>query len=214
MVLAALINACRVSGKVFKELKIVVNGAGAAGIAITRLLFAQGAGEIILVDSKGIIHTGRTDLNATKKKIARTTNRKKIKGSLAAAMIEADVFIGVSQPDLVSKEMVRSMNPEPIIFAMANPKPEILPEEAIAGGAAIVGTGRSDYPNQVNNALVFPGIFRGLLDGRIRRVTTRMKIAAALAVAYSIKPKKDRILPSVLDKKVVKAIAKAIIKNR
>ena len=214
VVLAALINACRVTGKVFKELKIVVNGAGAAGIAIVRLLLVQGAGEIILVDSKGVINAGRKDLNEVKKKIALRTNKKKIKGGLAEALIGADVFIGVSQPNLVSTAMVKTMNKGPIIFAMANPVAEITPEAAYAGGASIVGTGRSDYPNQVNNALVFPGIFRGLLDGRIKQVTTKMKIAAALAVAYSIRPKRNQILPSVLEKKVVKAIAKAVIKNQ
>jgi malate dehydrogenase (oxaloacetate-decarboxylating) len=213
VVSAALINACRVTGKVFKKLKIVVNGAGAAGIAITRLLFAQGAGDIILVDSKGVIYSGRKDMNEVKKQIAHVTNKKKIKGGLADAMAGADVFIGVSQPDLVSTAMVKTMNRGPIIFAMANPTPEIMPDVAYAGGASIVGTGRSDYPNQVNNALVFPGIFRGLLDGRIRQVTTKMKIAAALAVAYSVKPRRDKILPSVLDKRVVRAIARAINKS-
>jgi len=214
VVLAALINACRVTGKVMNELDVVVNGAGAAGIAIARLLLEQGVKNLILVDSKGLIHEGRQDLNEMKKKFARLTNRRQVKGGLAEALDGADVFIGVSQPNLVSAAMVKSMKIEPLIFAMANPTPEIMPDVALKAGAAIVGTGRSDFPNQVNNALVFPGIFRGLLDGRIKKVTTKMKLAAAVAVAYSIKPKKDKILPSVLDKKVVKAIAKAVIKNQ
>jgi malate dehydrogenase (oxaloacetate-decarboxylating) len=214
VVLAALINACRVTGKVMKELDVVVNGAGAAGIAIARLLLEQGVKNLILVDSKGVIHEGRQDLNEMKKKFARLTNRRQVKGGLAEALDGADVFIGVSQPNLVSAVMLKSMKPEPIIFAMANPVPEIMPDVALKAGAAIVGTGRSDFPNQVNNALVFPGIFRGLLDGRIKKVTTKMKLAAAVAVAYSIKPTKDKILPSVLDKRVVKAIAGAISKNK
>lgn len=214
VVLAALINACRVTGKVMGELKVVVSGAGAAGIAIARLLLTEGVKDLILVDSKGVIHEGRQDLNDMKRKFARLTNRKKVKGGLTEALQGADVFIGVSQAGLVDAAMVRSMARDPIIFAMANPVPEIMPDLAYAAGAAIVGTGRSDLPNQVNNALVFPGTFRGLLDGRIRKVTTQMKRASAVAIAYSTKPKRDKILPSVLDKKVVKAIAKAIIKNQ
>lgn len=210
VVLAALINACRVTGKVIKDLKIVLNGGGAAGIAVTKLLLSQNIKDIILVDSRGIVYAGRKEMNPYKAALAKKTNKKKIKGGLAEAMVGADVFIGVSKGNLVNKEMVESMNPRPIIFAMANPTPEIMPQTAIAAGASIVGTGRSDYPNQINNALVFPGIFRGLLDGRIKRVTTRMKISAALAVAYSVKPRRDKILPSVLDKRVVKAISKAI----
>ncbi len=214
VVLAALINACRVTGKVMKELKIVVNGAGAAGIAITRLLLAQGVRDIVLVDSEGAIYRGRKNLNFFKKKIALKTNKNKITGGLAAALAGADVFVGVSKAGLVTGEMVRSMNEGPIIFAMANPTPEIMPGLALKAGASVVGTGRSDFPNQVNNALVFPGLFRGLLDGRIRKVTTKMKTAAAIAIAYSVTPRKDAILPSVLDKRVVEAIAKAIIKNK
>lgn len=212
VVLAALINACRVTGKVMKELKIAVNGAGAAGIAIVKLLLEQGVADVILLDSSGIIYKGRPGLNIYKEEIAKKTNKKKVKGGLSEAMAGIDVFIGVSKANVVHPEMVKSMNGEPIIFAMANPVPEIMPEAAYAAGAAIVGTGRSDLPNQINNALVFPGIFRGLLDGKIKKVTTKMKMDAAVAIAYSVKPKKDRILPSVLEKKVVKAIAR-IIKN-
>lgn len=214
VVLAALINACRVTGKVMKELKIVVNGAGAAGIAITRLLLEQEVDDVVLLDSAGIIYDGRPEMNGFKETIAKVTNKKKIKGGLVEALVGADVFVGVSKANLLDQFMVRSMNNQPIIFAMANPIPEIMPKEAFAAGAVIVGTGRSDLPNQINNALVFPGIFRGLLDGGIKKVTTKMKIAAAIAIAYSVKPKKDKILPSVLDKKVVKAISQVLIKNK
>lgn len=210
VVLAALINACRVTGKVMKNLNVVINGSGAAGVAIARLLMTQKIKNIILVDSEGAIYEGRKSLNSTKKEIAKKTNKKKVKGNLARVLIGADVFIGVSKANLVSSEMVESMAPSPIIFAMANPVPEIMPDLALLSGASVVGTGRSDFPNQINNALVFPGIFRGLLDGRIRKVTTEMKISAALAVAYSIKPTKTKILPLVTDKKVVKKIANAI----
>ncbi|MEI7498170.1 MAG: NADP-dependent malic enzyme [Candidatus Falkowbacteria bacterium] len=212
--LAALINACRVTGKVMKELRVVINGAGAAGVAIARLLLAQGVADVILLDSVGTIHSGRKDLNDIKQEISKKTNKKKIKGGLVEAMVGADVLVGVSKANLVSGEMVHSMNAQPIVLAMANPDPEILPEVAYAAGAAIVGTGRSDYPNQVNNALVFPGLFRGLLDGRIRKVTTKMKIAAAIAVAYSVKPTKTKLLPLVLEKKVVSAIRRTIMEQK
>ncbi|KKQ60752.1 MAG: Malate dehydrogenase (Oxaloacetate-decarboxylating) [Parcubacteria group bacterium GW2011_GWE2_38_18] len=214
VVLAALINACRVTGKVMRELKVVVNGAGAAGIAISKLLLEQQVENLILLDSAGAIYEGRSDMNRFKIEIAKTTNKQNIHGSLREVIIGADVFIGVSKANLVDQAMVKSMNPRPIIFAMANPTPEIMPDEAYAAGAAIVGTGRSDLLNQINNALVFPGIFRGLLDGRIQKATSKMKIAAAIAIAYSVKPKKDKILPSVLDKKVVKAISQVLIKNK
>ena len=210
VVLAALINACRVTGKVIKELKIVISGAGAAGIAIARLLLAQNIKDIILIDSIGIIYAGRKKLNPYKKDIAYKTNKQKIKGGLAQAMIGKDVFIGVSKPNLVSAGMIRSMNKKSVIFAMANPIPEIMPKVALKASAAIVGTGRSDFPNQINNALVFPGIFRGLLDGHIKKITVKMKVATALAIAYSIKPRKDRILPLITDKRVVKAVAGAV----
>jgi len=210
VVLAALINACRVTGKAIKKLRIIINGAGAAGIAVARLLMAVGVGDLILLDSQGIIFAGRKDLNPFKREIARLTNKKKIRGGLTEAMAGADVFIGVSQANLVTEAMVKSMNSKPIVFAMANPVPEIMPDKALAAGAGVVGTGRSDFPNQINNALVFPGIFRGLLDNKVRRVTTKIKIQAALALAGVIKPTKNRILPLVTDKKVVRAIAKAV----
>lgn len=210
VVLAALINACRVSGKVMQELRIVINGAGAAGIAIARLLMKQGVKDLILLDSYSAIYEGRDNLNYMKAEIAKKTNKRRVKGGLHEALVCADVFIGVSKPDLVDEEMVKSMNEGPIIFAMANPVPEIMPDKALKAGASIVGTGRSDFPNQINNALVFPGIFRGLLDGRIRKVTYEMKVKAAMAIAYSVKPTKDKLLPLVTDKKVVKAINKTI----
>ena len=214
VVLAALINACRLTGKVMRELKIVLNGGGAAGIAIARILLSQGAKNIILVDSRGIIYAGRRNVNHFKAEIAKKTNKKKIKGGLEDAMVGADVFIGVSKGNLVNMDMVKSMNKNPIILAMANPIPEIVPQLAKKAGAAIVGTGRSDFFNQINNAIVFPGLFRGLLDGRIKKITIKMKVAAAIAIAYSIKPSKNKILPLVTDKKVVIAVAKAIINNK
>ncbi|PLX22160.1 NAD-dependent malic enzyme [Candidatus Parcubacteria bacterium] len=212
--LAALINSCRVSGKVLKELSIVVNGAGAAGISITRLLLSQGVKDIILLDSRGAIYKGRANLNKYKKAIAEKTNKMKYKGNLEGALLGADVFIGVSQPNLVSKKMVKNMAENPFIFAMSNPHPEILPADAQGAGAFIVGTGRSDFPNQINNALVFPGLFRGLLDSRAKKVTQKMKISAAIALAYTVKsPTKVKILPKVTDKKAVMAIAAAIAKK-
>lgn len=214
VVLAALINACRVTGKVMKELKVVINGAGAAGIAIARLLLAQGAKDIILLDSKGIIYSGRKNLNPYKKEIAKKINQRKIKGDLSNGLVRADVFIGVSKGNLVNKKMVQSMSKNPVIFAMANPVPEIMPNIALSAGAAIIGTGRSDLPNQINNALVFPGIFRGLLDGKIKRITIKMKKTVAIAIAYSVKPNKNNILPAVTDKKVVQAIKQAVVKNK
>jgi len=213
--LAALINSCRVSGKVLKELSVVVSGAGAAGLAITRLLIAEGVKDIVLLDSKGSIYKGRKDLNKYKKEIAEKTNKMKYKGDLSGALIGADVFIGVSQPNLLTKNMIAEMAENPFIFAMANPHPEILPKLAIEGGAFIVGTGRSDFPNQVNNALVFPGLFRGLLDSGAKKVTQKMKISASIALAYSVKkPTKTNILPKVTDKNAVKAIANAINKKK
>ncbi len=209
--LAALINACRVTGKVMKELKIVISGAGAAGVSIARLLLAQGVDDIVMLDSKGIIYKNRRGLNKYKQQIAKKINKKKLKGKKEVALVGADVYIGVSQPKQLSKKMIKSMNDDPIIFAMANPEPEIFPSEAYEAGAAIVGTGRSDFSNQINNALVFPGIFRGLLDSRVKKVTVKMKLSAAVSLAYLIKkPNKNKILPKVTDKKAVEAIARAI----
>ncbi|MCK5358429.1 MAG: NADP-dependent malic enzyme [Elusimicrobiales bacterium] len=213
--LAALINACRVTERVIKELKVVINGAGAAGISIARLLLAQGVKDIILVDSQGTIYDGRENMNKYKQGIAKKTNKKKIKGRKEEALKDADVFIGVSKSKQLNKAMISTMNANPIIFPMANPEPEIFPEEAILAGASIVGTGRSDFPNQINNALVFPGIFRGLLDNRVNKITTKMKLAVALAIAYNVKkPNRNRIVPKITEKIIVKAIARAIKSNK
>ncbi|MDO9399202.1 MAG: NADP-dependent malic enzyme [bacterium] len=213
VVLAALINACRVTKKDIKKLKIIINGAGAAGIAITRLLINQGVADIILVDSLGAIYDGRPDLNDFKVQIAKQTNESKIIGGLEKAVIGCDVFIGVSRGNLLKFEMIKTMAINPIIFAMANPNPEILPDQALLAGASIVGTGRSDFPNQINNALVFPGLFRGLLDQQIVHITNEIKVNVANALAYTITPTKNQILPLITDKNVVNAIAKAVKKH-
>jgi malate dehydrogenase (oxaloacetate-decarboxylating) len=221
VVLAALINACRVTGKRFEDLKIVVSGAGAAGYAITRMLRCIGydpnicssVRDIIVCDSKGIIHRDRDGLYANKYKfiIAGQTNREGRTGTLEDALEDADVCIGVSVPAIITPVMVRSMNKDPVIFALANPVPEILPHDAHIAGAAIVGTGRSEYPNQINYALAFPGIFRGALDVHATRISDEMKVAAAHALAdYIPHPQKNRILPQVLDRGVVTAVAKAV----
>jgi len=221
VVLAALLNACKVTGKRFEDLNIVICGAGAAGFAITRLLKCIGYNpnvctrvhEIIVCDTRGTIYRGREGLYKNKYKfiIAEETNRPALAGKLEDAMIGADVFIGVSAPDVVTEEMVQSMNRDAIVFAMANPVPEIWPDAAKKAGAAVVGTGRSDFPNQINNVLAFPGIFRGALDARATRITDEMKIAAAHAIADSvIRPQRDRIMPNILDKAVTRAVAKAV----
>lgn len=221
VVLAALINACKVTGKKFEDLSIVISGAGAAGYAITRLLKCIGydpnvcrtVHEIIVCDTRGTIFRGREGLYKNKYKfiLAEETNRMALDGTLADAMTGADVLIGVSAPGIVTEEMVRSMNKDAIVLAMANPVPEIWPDAAKKGGAAVVGTGRSDFPNQINNVLAFPGIFRGALDARATRITDEMKIAAAHAIAdYVSKPHRDRILPNILDKDVTTAVAAAV----
>ena len=221
VVLAALLNACKVTGKRFQDLNIVICGAGAAGFAITRLLKCIGynpnvctkVNEIIVCDTLGTIFRGREGLYKNKYKfiIAEETNRPALSGKLADAMTGADVFIGVSAPGIVTGEMVRSMNKDAIVFAMANPVPEIWPDAAKKAGAAVVGTGRSDFPNQINNVLAFPGIFRGALDAHATRITDEMKIAAAHAIANCvIHPQRDRIMPNILDKAVTKAVAKAV----
>jgi len=221
VVLAALINACRVTGRKFEDLNIVICGAGAAGYAITRLLKCIGynpdvctpVNEIIVCDTKGTIFRGREGLYQNKYKfiLAEETNRPALAGSLADALQGADVFIGVSAPGVVTEEMVRSMNRDPIVFAMANPVPEIWPDAAKRAGAGIVGTGRSDFPNQINNVLAFPGIFRGALDARATRITDEMKTAAAHAIAdYVTRPQREHILPNILDKDVTKVVAQAV----
>lgn len=211
--LAALINANKITNKNFSELKIVMNGAGAAGIAITQLLQIAGAKNVILVDSKGIVSKSRDNLNNTKLKMLETTNPENFTGGLEDAVRGADVFIGVSKAGLLSAEMVKSMAKDPVILAMANPVPEIMPEEAKAAGAKIVGTGRSDFPNQVNNVLGFPGIFRGALDVRAKRIDDAMKIAAATALANCVSENQlseDFIIPNPLDKSVAKNVAMAV----
>lgn len=219
VLLAALLNACKVTGKKIEELTIVISGAGAAGIAITKLLLCVGLAknicnpvkEIIVCDKKGPIYQGRTeDMNDFKQWIAEHTNSRKIKGTLAIAMKGADVFIGVSAPNLVTKEMIKTMNTKSIVFAMANPVPEIDPKEAEKAGAFVVGTGRSDYPNQINNVLAFPGLFRGALDAKATCVNGQMKVAAAHAIANCVKPTRYKILPLPLDKKVTKKVATAV----
>lgn len=209
--LAGLMNAMKVTGKKFEELRIVISGAGAAGIAITNLLWKMNVRDIIMCDSSGIIHKERSNLTETKQKVADTTNKRGLTGPLETAVKEADVFIGVSAPGILTKEMVRSMKPDPIIFAMANPTPEIMPGDAKKAGARIIATGRSDFPNQVNNVLVFPGLFRGLLDSCAVKVTDEMYIAAARAIAERIEnPDEDKIIPGALDSSVTHAVAKAV----
>ena len=212
--LAGLVNALRLVGKKKEEVKIVVNGAGAAAISITRLLLDDGFADITLCDRKGAIYEGRTEgMNPVKEEMARVTNRAKRKGSLADVIQEADVFIGVSAPGAVTTEMVRTMAKDAILFACANPTPEIFPDEAKAGGARVIATGRSDFPNQVNNVLAFPGIFRGTFDVRASDINDEMKRAAAYAIAGLIgedELNEDYILPAAFDPRVGKAVAAAV----
>ncbi len=221
VVLAALINATRLLGKSLFQLKVVVNGAGAAGTAITRLLRCQGyeqdqqecisVKDVIACDSVGIISKERSDLNEEKMQLLDYTNMNNLSGTLQDALKGADVFIGVSKGNLLTAEDVRTMAKNPIIFALANPIPEIMPEEAKAGGAAVVGTGRSDLPNQINNVLGFPGIFRGALDARATRITAGMKLAAANAIAECLhKPTAEQIIPATLDPVVAHRVAEAV----
>lgn len=211
VVLAALHNALRVVQKQLGHVKIVINGAGAAGLSVAKLLLAAGAVDITIVDSIGAIYAKRPKLEGEKKILAEKTNVSCQKGTLADVLAGADVFIGVSKANVVTPEMVQSMRSDAIVFAMANPIPEIMPDVAKAAGARVVATGRSDFPNQVNNVLAFPGVFRGLLDGRIRKVTEAMKLRAAYALAEHVKePKEDLILPSPLDKHVGAIVAKAV----
>jgi len=212
IVLAGLINAMKVTKRKLENSKVVIVGSGAAGTAIMNLLYLYAKPNIIAVDSQGIISKERTDLNNEKKKLLEITNPHNKTGSLEDAFKDADVFIGVSKANLVTEDMVKSMAKKPIIFAMANPAPEITPDKAKSAGAAVVATGRSDYPNQVNNALSFPGVFRGALDNRVTKITDQHKIAAAEVIAGLIpNPTTDKIIPSVLDDRLVPAIAKVII---
>lgn len=219
-ILAALINATKVAGKRIDDLKVVISGAGAAGGAVTKLLLCLGIDkkictsvrEIIVCDTKGIIYEGRSDLNDFKKQLAKVTNASKRKGTLKDALAGADAFIGVSGANVIDANDVSKMNKNSIVFAMANPVPEIYPEEALKGGAWIVGTGRSDFLNQINNSLAFPGVFRGALDAKAYTINDKMKIAAAHAIADCVKPARDKILPYTLDRNVVPKVAEAVRK--
>ncbi|MBQ9679615.1 MAG: NAD-dependent malic enzyme [Ruminococcus sp.] len=215
VVAAALINALKVVNKKIDEVKAVINGAGSAGIAICKHLMKMGLKNVIMVDRAGIIREGDERLNPAKAEIAKVTNREKLCGTLADAMAGADVFIGVSAPGTVTQDMIRSMADKPIVFPMANPTPEIMPDEAIAAGAAVVGTGRSDFANQINNVLAFPGIFRGALDCRARCINEEMKVATSFALASLIPDEElraDNIIISALDKSVAPVVAEAVIK--
>lgn len=211
VVLAGLINAAKVASKRLATLRVVIAGAGAAGIAVAKLLLAAGITDIVLTDRTGVVVKGRKDLNASKKAIAQRTNPRRVKGLLTDALTDADVFIGVSGPDVISAADVARMSERAIVFALSNPVPEIMPEEAKLGGALVVATGRSDFPNQINNALVFPGVFRGALDRRVSAITEASKLRAARALAALVeKPTAEGIIPEVLDIRVVPAVAKAI----
>jgi len=211
VVLAGLINALKLTGIERKEANVVISGAGAAGIAVTNLLLTFGFVNVIVCDSKGTIHRERKDLTAQKQALAQVTNPRGLDGDLSAAIAGADIFVGVSKANTLTEEMVRSMNKNPTIFALANPVPEIMPDIAKKSGAFIVATGRSDFPNQVNNVLAFPGIFRGALDRGVKQFTDAMFLQAAEQLAACVKdPDVDHILPSVFDKDVTSAVARAI----
>ena len=210
---AAMINACRLTGKKLSDLTMVVSGAGAAAVAVTRLLLSMGIGDAILVNRGGAVYDGRTDLNSEIQMMAKITNKHKKQGSLADVLKGADVFIGLSAPGILTAEMVATMNKDPMVFACANPVPEIYPDEAKKGGAAVIGTGRSDFPNQINNVLAFPGVFRGALDVRASDINDEMKAAAAYAIADIVSPEElnaEYILPAAFDKRVGPAVAKAV----
>ena len=217
VVIAALFNALKLTGKKLEKIKVVQNGPGAAGTAIIKMLVQLGVKQIVAVDSKGIIYRGRKEgMSAYKNELAQITNPEQLKGSLADAVIGADVFIGTSVAGCLTPEMIQNMNADPIIFACANPEPEIYPEEARAAGASVVCTGRSDFPNQVNNVLVFPGLFRGALDARATTLTERMKLAAAHAIADLIKEEDlsaDYILPTIFDDRIKDAVSEAVYQS-
>lgn len=215
VVLAALINALKVVEKKHDNAKIIINGAGSAGIAIAKLLLEAGYKNITLVSLEGVLNQSESWLNSTQQEIAKYTNLDNQSGTLDDVIQNADVFIGVSGPKALTKQHVQTMNDNPIIFALANPTPEIYPEEAYEAGAAIVGTGRSDYPNQINNLLAFPGIFRGVLDAQTQRITTEMKIAAAKAIAATIEEDElstNYVIPNALEKRVVEQVAESVKK--
>ena len=210
---AALINAMKLTGRKLEDCKAVINGAGSAGVAIAKLLMSLGLKDVILCDRTGAIYEGRENLNPFKVEIAKVTNRGMTKGTLADAIKGTDIFIGVSAPGVLTQDMIRTMNPDPIVLPMANPTPEIMPDEAKAAGAAIVGTGRSDFPNQINNVLCFPALFRGALDVRASDITENMKIAAAYAIASLVPDDKlcaDFIMPEAFDPRVREVVSKAV----
>ncbi len=213
VVLAGLINALKITGKEMGDLRVLMNGAGAAGTAISRYLLASGVHDIVICDTRGALYTGRSGNNSFKEKLAGETNREGLKGNLEEIIEGMDLFIGVSVAGVLKPDMVRRMADDPIIFAMANPVPEITPEEAQSAGASVIGTGRSDYPNQINNVLAFPGIFRGALDVRAREINHAMKMAASEAIAALVKPedlKPDYIIPEAFDRRVGPAVAEAV----
>lgn len=213
VVSAALINATKIIGKDLGECKAVINGSGAAGTAIAKLLMTLGLKDVILCDRTGAIYEGRENLNPSKTEIAKVTNRGMVKGGLKDAIVGTDIFIGVSAPGVLTEEMIKTMHKDPIVLAMANPTPEIMPDEAKAAGAKIVGTGRSDFPNQINNVVAFPGIFRGALDVRASAITENMKIAAAYAIASLVdddKLNEDYILPYAFDERIKDTVANAV----
>ncbi len=216
IVLAGTINALKLTGKKKEDCRVVVNGSGAAGIAIAKLMLLYGFRHLILCDSKGIVSKDRTGLNWIKKEMLEVTNEDNKSGTLADALVGADIFIGVSAPGIVTEEMVRSMNKDAVIFAMANPVPEIMPDLAKKAGARVIGTGRSDFPNQVNNVLVFPGIFKGALEGKARQITEDMKLTAARALASLVSDEKlseDFILPEAFDPRVADVVSEAVREN-
>ncbi|MBU5592349.1 NAD-dependent malic enzyme [Clostridium sp. MSJ-4] len=211
--LSALLNALKIVNKKLEDLKVIVNGAGAAGVAITRLLLSSGVKNVILCDRTGAIFEGRENLNSSKSEIAKITNPNKEQGSLKEVLKNSDVFVGVSAPNTLNEEMVKSMNSDAIIFAMANPIPEIFPEDAKKAGARVIGTGRSDFPNQINNVLAFPGIFRGALDVRAKDINEEMKLAAAYAIANSVNESElneENIMPKSFDTTVQAKVAEAV----
>jgi malate dehydrogenase (oxaloacetate-decarboxylating) len=216
VVLAGIINALKVTGKNKEECKVVVNGAGSAGIAISKLLLSYGFKDLILCDRVGILSTNTKDLNWMQESMMEVTNLNSLEGSLKDALVGADIFVGVSAPGILTKEMVSSMNKDSILFAMANPVPEIMPDLAKEAGARIIGTGRSDFPNQVNNVVAFPGIFKGALIGRAKQITEKMKLAAAIAIAGLVDEDKlsdEFILPEAFDERVSDLVAKAVMDN-
>lgn len=213
VVAAATINAMKVVNKQLKDIKVVINGAGSAGIAIAKHMLRLGVGDLIMVDAKGILDENDSSFNPAQIEMARLTNKENVKGGLAEAIKGADLFVGVSAPNVLKEEMVKSMNKDAVVFAMANPTPEIMPDAAKKAGARVVGTGRSDFPNQINNVLAFPGIFRGALDCRAKEINDDMNVAASYAIAGLVtedRLSEDYILPDALDKRIGKAVAAAV----